>query len=131
VFWRADPSGQRFALRLTTAAIAAVGGADPTSEQTAPAAADPVPVTATEEARSPAEVVIGAAAEPHWPGGKLGRVIEAVAAETGATLADLVALTGWQPHTARAALTGLRQRGFAIQLADQQGRKAYRLTAVR
>ena len=63
------------------------------------------------------------------PGGKLGRVLDAVAAEDGATLAELAALTGWQPHTTRAALTRLRRRGFVLVLgsADSAGdRKAYR-----
>ena len=29
-------------------------------------------------------------------------------------LAELVAATGWLPHTTRAALTGLRKRGYAV-----------------
>jgi hypothetical protein len=33
----------------------------------------------------------------------------------GATLAALVKATGWLPHTTRAALTGLRKKGFGIQ----------------
>ena len=33
----------------------------------------------------------------------------------GATLDELVASTGWLPHTTRAAMTGLRKRGFAIE----------------
>jgi hypothetical protein len=64
------------------------------------------------------------------PRGKLGRVLDAVAAKDGATLAELAALTGWQPHTTRAALTGLRRRGFVLVLGgvdDAGGRKAYRL----
>jgi hypothetical protein len=61
------------------------------------------------------------------PGGKLGRILDAVAAEGGATLGELVALTGWQPHTARAAVTRLRQRGFDLRMAVAEGRKAYRL----
>ena len=35
---------------------------------------------------------------------------------------------GWQPHTARAALTRLRQRGFMVHLREAEGRKAYHLT---
>ena len=30
------------------------------------------------------------------------------------TLAELIAATGWLPHTTRAALTGLRKRGYAV-----------------
>ncbi len=32
----------------------------------------------------------------------------------GATLDQLVAATGWLPHTTRAALTGLRKKGHAL-----------------
>ena len=35
--------------------------------------------------------------------------------DKGATLAALVEATGWLPHTTRAAMTGLRKRGFAIE----------------
>ncbi|MFL5333805.1 MAG: DUF3489 domain-containing protein [Geminicoccaceae bacterium] len=48
--------------------------------------------------------------------------------KSGATLVELVSLTGWQPHTARAALTRLRQRGFKVHLREAEGRKAYHLT---
>ena len=61
------------------------------------------------------------------PTGKLGHVLGAVAAKHGASLEELVELTGWQPHTARAALTRLRQRGFAVGLREAEGRKAYHL----
>jgi len=36
--------------------------------------------------------------------------------DCGATLDELVASTGWLPHTTRAALTGLRKRGFTIAI---------------
>jgi DNA-binding transcriptional regulator PaaX len=52
----------------------------------------------------------------------------AVSSEAGATLAELSATIGWLPHTTRAALCRLRQRGFAVNLAEHDGRKAYRLT---
>jgi len=39
-------------------------------------------------------------------------VIEMLSRSGGASLADLIAATGWLPHTTRAALTGLRKRGF-------------------
>jgi DNA-binding IclR family transcriptional regulator len=81
----------------------------------------------------PASDVAGLVAAPPaaaHPRGKLGRVLDAVAARDGATLAELAALTGWQPHTTRAALTGLRRRGFVLVLGrvdDAGGRKVYRL----
>ena len=78
-----------------------------------------------ERARS--SVVAATAANQKHPTGKLGRVLNAVAATQGASLDELVELTGWQPHTARAALTRLRQRGFAVGLRETADRKAYHL----
>jgi hypothetical protein len=45
---------------------------------------------------------------------KLGMVLQLLEAPEGAPLARLVAATGWLPHTTRAALTGLRKRGYAV-----------------
>ena len=78
--------------------------------------------------RAPVLVAAAAtAADQKPPTGKLGRVLNAVAATQGASLEELVELTGWQPHTARAALTRLRQRGFAVGLRETGDRKAYHL----
>ncbi len=57
-----------------------------------------------------------AAVAPTSPRGgtKIARVIELLQRGDGATLAELVAATGWLPHTTRAALTGLRKRGYAV-----------------
>ena len=69
-----------------------------------------------------------AMASPKQPSGKLGQIHGLIAAPGGATIDDLVASTGWQPHTIRAAFSRLRRRGFPIVHAtDADGRKAYRL----
>ena len=47
-------------------------------------------------------------------GSKLALVIEHLQRVDGATLIDLTQATGWLPHTTRAALTGLRKRGYAV-----------------
>jgi Protein of unknown function (DUF3489) len=41
-------------------------------------------------------------------------VIELLRRADGATIVDLTQATGWLPHTTRAALTGLRKRGYAV-----------------
>lgn len=61
------------------------------------------------------------------PGGKLGVIIDRLAAKTGATADELVAATGWQRHSVLGALSRLRSRGFAMQLDAHADRKAYRL----
>ena len=64
--------------------------------------------------------------EPHGarPGGKLGTLLDAVSRPEGATLEDLSAAAGWLPHTTRAAISRLRQRGYDVRIAtigDAQG----------
>jgi DNA-binding MarR family transcriptional regulator len=41
-------------------------------------------------------------------------VIEHLQRADGATIVDLTQATGWLRHTTRAALTGLRKRGYAV-----------------
>jgi hypothetical protein len=64
-------------------------------------------------------------------GSKLDRIIEKMSTSEGATIDDLTGATNWLPHTARAALTGLRKRGYNIQLdrADKQSPSVYRIAA--
>jgi hypothetical protein len=61
------------------------------------------------------------------PGGKLGVIIDRLAAKTGATADELVIATGWQRHSVLGALSRLRSRGFAMRFDPQADRKAYRL----
>src|SRR5208337_3518212 len=62
-------------------------------------------------------------------GTKIAQVIELLQRGDGATLAELVAATGWLPHTTRAALTGLRKRGYAVGIdrADKARGSVYRM----
>jgi hypothetical protein len=63
-------------------------------------------------------------------GSKLALVISMLSNEAGATLGALGEVTGWLPHTTRAALTGLRKRGFAInRVRDGEQGTLYRLMA--
>lgn len=61
------------------------------------------------------------------PSGKLGVIIDHLAAKSGATADELVAATGWQRHSVLGALSRLRSRGFAMQFDIHADRKAYRL----
>ena len=57
-------------------------------------------------------------------------MISMLSNEAGATLRTLGEVTGWLPHTTRAALTGLRKRGFAIErVRDCEQGTLYRLMA--
>ncbi len=41
-------------------------------------------------------------------------MIELLRRADGATIVDLTQATGWLAHTTRAAITGLRKRGYAV-----------------
>jgi hypothetical protein len=46
----------------------------------------------------------------------------------GATLEEMIAVTGWQPHSCRTFLTGVRKSGDAvIKLERTDGRTAWRV----
>lgn len=59
---------------------------------------------------------------------KISQVIAHLERPGGATLAELVEATGWLPHTARAALTGLRKKRHVITKGDRDGVTAYQIT---
>lgn len=66
--------------------------------------------------------------EPKPRGGsKIAGVIALLQREGGATLAELIEATGWLPHTTRAALTGLRQKGHTIAKTSREGATVYRI----
>lgn len=46
---------------------------------------------------------------------KIQTVEKLVSRKSGASLEQLQDATGWQPHSVRAALTGLRKKGIAIK----------------
>ena len=60
---------------------------------------------------------------------KSAAVLELLARDDGATLAELIAATGWLPHTTRAALTGLRKKGHAIERSKRADQTCYRIRA--
>lgn len=49
--------------------------------------------------------------------------------DEGATLDQMIAATGWLPHTTRAALTGLKKKGYVISSDKVAGVRTYRAVA--
>ena len=46
--------------------------------------------------------------------------------DEGATINNMTAATGWLPHTVRAAMTGLKKLGYAIDSDKIDGLRTYR-----
>ena len=63
---------------------------------------------------------------------KTDRVTKILARARGATLSDIVTETGWQPHSARAFLSGLRKRGTVLVKEERKtGETSYRIDKAR
>jgi hypothetical protein len=73
--------------------------------------------------------VIEVAALTPRAGSKTELVIGLLRGSDGATIAELTGATGWLPHTTRAALTGLRKKGHAVERAKRGDVTCYRITA--
>ena len=105
--WREDDS-TLFGLRITPEGLAAIG----VNEGDQPCAQ----VAAIQATRAPR------------PGSKQAAILDLLQRDQGASLDELIAATGWLPHTTRAALTGLRQRGYGLARSKAaDGRTVYRI----
>ena len=61
---------------------------------------------------------------------KQAQVITLLGRDSGASLSELIAATGWLPHTTRAALTGLRHKGFVLDRDKRaDGTTVYRISS--
>ena len=68
-------------------------------------------------------------AKPEKGPSKTDKVLSLLQRQGGATLDELVAATGWLPHTTRAALTGLKKKGHTIGRTKADGVSRYSIAA--
>ena len=123
--WSSDEEGRRIGLKITTAGSAAIGVGDDSKGEEQPA---PEPKRRVKKAAEPGE----AQRETDAPrrGSKRAQIIALMQGMAGATLNDMVEATGWLPHTTRAALTGLRHKGYAIAKSrNAEAKTVYRIDA--
>jgi Protein of unknown function (DUF3489) len=119
--WRSDDEEKPLGLKITKAGSDAIGITDETaagdqsaSERKSRRAKKPAPQPA--KAGSPRA------------GSKQAQIIALMKRKNGATLDDMVEATGWLPHTTRAALTGLRKKGYGLAKdKNAQGSTVYRI----
>jgi hypothetical protein len=63
---------------------------------------------------------------------KIETVHKLLGRKGGASISQLMAVTGWQAHTVRAALSGLRKRGAGItRSSNAKGVSVYRIAEER
>jgi DNA-binding MarR family transcriptional regulator len=129
--WRTDAAtGRTYTLKLTTKGEGAIAKTEPEASSSPKIAAKRPDALATAKAgkrpRPSSRAAAGADAkdseadnsdarsEPR-ANSKLALLLGLLSRDRGATIAELMAATGWLPHTTRAALTRLRQRGFSLE----------------
>ncbi len=138
--WRRDgESGASYALKLTAAGAQAIAGDDAVAPEDAGEEGDAladhdqaaIPLKLEAKDARPAEEMEPSPAGPSAPrdGSKLARVIALLERDHGATIDELIGATGWLAHTTRAALTGLRKRGYAVEIdrSDDKRGSFYRI----
>lgn len=90
-----------------------------------PAAGQAVPKTLA----APVAPVTPVAPDPLPRVSKPALIRSRLEANGGATLAELVDATGWQPHSIRAAMTGLRKQGLTIEKTPVDGITRFAIVA--
>jgi hypothetical protein len=114
--WRTDDQSRPVGFRITQAGLAALG-IDPADQGNCAALPDAAP-TCTPPSRSAPK-----------SGTKQELLLQLMEREQGATLEELIAATGWLPHTTRAALTGLRKKGYRLERTGRGAAGAYHVDA--
>ena len=128
--WRRDgENDQAYSLKLSAAGAKAIATSEERSGKPKPEspAQEPVPdsLDSSEIAHHAAEA--GKAAPRK--GSKLASVMALLCRPEGATIGVLTEATGWLPHTTRAAITGVRKRGYSVVLdRSVEGASVYRVS---
>ncbi len=129
--WRQSEEEGHYALIITKLGRAAISVADE-GEAKGADVAEAKGAEDDAEMRTPEEQAPSAGSEPNAPrsGSKLADVIALLDRDAGASIAELISVTGWLPHTTRAALTGLRKRGYTVtRQRTEEGGSVYRIVA--
>lgn len=122
--WREREDGKALTLVVTKAGLAAVGmsPADASDEKAANAAKrGPTAAVSHQDRRMPRA------------GTKLAMLVELLGRDGGATVAEMVAATGWQGHTVRGVMSGALVKKFGLQITSEkiEGRgRVYRIAEV-
>jgi hypothetical protein len=141
--WRETSDGHGTTLVLTKHAFAALGIApEETPEPDAPGSATGADTDASGETSdndatsrdiaptAPADATSRAQRTPR-EGTKQATLIAMLRAEGGATIAEIVAATEWQPHTVRGAMAGALKKKLGLVVTSEkiEGRgRVYRIT---
>ncbi len=128
VWRRDDATEQTYVLKLTAAGLNAIAvedaeAAGPAVEISPPATAE-VPTNIANHEAAAGNIAVSTVIAMPREGSKLAAAVDLLRREDGATIDQLADAMGWLPHTTRAALTGLRKRGFEIDRRKAKDERA-------
>lgn len=116
--WRNGEDGRAILLHITDAGLAAIG-VEPEGGDSAPTGAEDAP-SADAPQDAPAEADLAPKARTPRTGTKQAKLIEMLRAEGGATIDEIVAATGWQPHTVRGAMSGALKKRLGLEVTSEK-----------
>ncbi len=116
--WRNDTEGRAVLLHINDGGLAAIG-IGPDDANTAPAHTAEAP---TEEPTpdTPSETEAAPKARAPRTGTKQEALIAMLRAQGGATIEEIVAATGWLPHTARGAMSGALKKKLGLTITSEK-----------
>ncbi len=133
VAWREAEDGQRVTLVITDAGLQAIGVEPGHGTKKRAAASEARPKKRRQRTTRKAADLKPKASTPSAgarPGTKRARLVDLLRRPKGATIAELVAATGWQPHSVRGAISGSLKKklGLAVTSEKIEGRgRVYRI----
>lgn len=132
--WRLEEDAGRIGLRITDAGLTAISvpalaGATEVGRPPEDRAVVPSSKTVARPSRRSGGASASVRPAAVKPNSKQALLVKELSRSAGATVAHLVGILGWQPHTVRAALTGLRRRGYRVaREGNRKGETVYRAT---
>jgi Protein of unknown function (DUF3489) len=128
--WRRDgESDQAYSLKLSAAGAKAVAASEERNAKPGQEAPARESLSSSMDSPETPHQAAEAGKAPPREGSKLASVIALLRRSEGATIEVLTKATGWLPHTARAAITGVRKRGYSVVLdRSTEGASVYRLS---
>ena len=133
--WARAESGERLTLTITPAGLAAIGVSETSKQSDDGPAAEPStnsPAQKNAPQVSDNEKGIAGCSDPAFRAGTKGAaIVELLRQEAGATLPDLMAVSGWQAHSVRGFLSGTIKKKHGLTVASEKadGVRRYRIAA--
>jgi hypothetical protein len=132
--WRNEPDGRGVLLLITPAGLDAIG-LEPTADPEAPtgdefassaatgaeeAPVEPAPKKRDSRKKATSTGADTAAARRTRDGTKQATLIAMLRRKAGATIAQIVEATGWQPHTVRGAFAGALKKKLGLTIISEK-----------